>query len=44
MLEDQNIFIVALKKGLRFAPCAVAEADCLKVPALIKKAVDAVNK
>ena len=44
MLEDQNIFIVALKKGLRFAPCAVAEADCLKVPALIKKAVDAVHK
>lgn len=43
MLMDDNIFIVALKKGLRFAPCAVNEEDCAKVPALIKKAVDATN-
>ena len=40
LAEHDNFFIVALKKGLRFAPCAVNEEKCSKAPALIKKAID----
>lgn len=43
-LIKDDFFIVALKKGLRFAPCAVSEEKCQKAPALIKKALDAVEK
>lgn len=42
-LMEDDIFVVALKKGLRFAPCAVSEAACAKAPAKIKQAVDATN-
>lgn len=38
-LMKENLFVVALKKGIRFAPCAVSEAKCSAAPALIKKAM-----
>lgn len=41
-LMEENIFMVALKKGLRFAPCAVSEAKCAAAPAKIKAAMEAV--
>ena len=40
LAEHDNFFIVALKKGLRFAPCAVNEEKCSKAPSLIKEAID----
>lgn len=42
-LMEENFFIVALKKGLRFAPCAVSEKKCALAPELIKKAMTEVN-
>lgn len=39
-LMTQNIFVVALKKGLRFAPCAVSAAKCAAAPAIIKAAME----
>ncbi len=40
---DENFFIVALKKGLRFAPCAVSEEKCAKAPKMILEAIKEVN-
>ncbi len=42
-LMEDNVFVVALKKGLRFAPCAVSEEKCRRAPAAIKKAIDEVG-
>lgn len=42
-LMDDDFFIVALAKGLRFAPCAVSEEKCRKAPALIKNALDEID-
>lgn len=42
-LMDENFFIVALKKGLRFAPCAVSEEKCAKAPKMILEAIKEVN-
>lgn len=42
-LMTKDFFIVALKKGLRFAPCAVSEEKCRKAPGLIKAAIEKVN-
>ncbi|MDD2413673.1 MAG: aminotransferase class I/II-fold pyridoxal phosphate-dependent enzyme [Eubacteriaceae bacterium] len=42
-LMKMNFFIVELKNGLRFAPCAVSEEQCKKAPALIKKAMDSIE-
>lgn len=36
---EKNVFIVALAKGLRFAPCAVSEEKCRKAPQLILDAI-----
>ncbi|MCH4072890.1 pyridoxal phosphate-dependent aminotransferase [Pseudoramibacter sp.] len=41
LADKKNFFIVALQKGLRFAPCAVNEEKCGKAPALIKEAINA---
>lgn len=45
-LMENNTFVVALGKGLRFAPCAVSEEKCRRSPQLILdaiKEVEAVN-
>ena len=39
LLMEKNVFIVALAKGLRFAPCAVSEEKCRKAPQLILDAI-----
>ena len=36
-LIRENLFMVSLKKGLRFAVCAVSEEKCKLAPAIIKK-------
>lgn len=35
-LREQNIFIVPIPKGLRFAICSVPEEKCRKVPKILK--------
>ena len=42
-LITKDFFIVALKHGLRFAPCAVSEAQCRIAPEMIKAAIEKVN-
>jgi len=42
-LMEENLFLVPLKLGLRFAVCAVSEEKCKKVPAMIKKAMDSIR-
>lgn len=42
-LTEYNIYAVALKKGVRFAICAVDEKNCAKSPAIIKKAMDEIG-
>lgn len=42
-LMEKNVFIVALAKGLRFAPCAVSEEKCKKAPGLILEALREYN-
>lgn len=39
-LMDENLFLVPLQKGLRFAVCAVSEEKCKKAPQIIKRAMD----
>jgi len=39
-LIKENMFVVSLKRGLRFAVCAVSEEKCKKAPAVIKKVLD----
>lgn len=41
-LMEKDTFIVALGKGLRFAPCAVSEEKCRRAPALILQAIEEV--
>lgn len=36
-LKEDNLFVIPLQKGLRFAPCAVSEEKCRRAPAMIKK-------
>lgn len=43
-LIKENLFVVALKKGLRFAVCAVSEEKCRISPAIIKKVLDNLEK
>ena len=43
-LTEQNIYAVALQKGVRFAICSVDEAGCGKAPAMIKQAMDELAK
>ncbi len=42
-LMKDNIFVVALQKGLRFAVCAVSEEKCKKAPSFIQKAIEKTN-
>lgn len=42
-LIKENIFVVPLKKGLRFAVCAVSEDKCRIAPSKIKKALDSLK-
>ena len=42
-LIKENLFVVSLKKGLRFAVCAVSEEKCRLAPAKIKAAIDNLN-
>lgn len=39
-LTKYNLYLVSLKKGIRFAICAVSAEKCKKAPAIIKKAID----
>lgn len=39
-LIKDNLFVVSLKKGLRFAVCAVSEEKCRMAPAIIKRVLD----
>ena len=39
-LTKENIFMVALGKGIRFAVCAVSEEKCRKAPKVIKEVMD----
>jgi aromatic-amino-acid transaminase len=39
-LIKENMYVVALKKGLRFAVCAVSEEKCKLAPAIIKRVLD----
>ncbi len=41
-LMKENLFLIPLGLGLRFAVCAVSEEKCKKAPAMIKKAMDRV--
>lgn len=42
-LTQDQVYTVALGRGIRFAICAVEESVCAKAPAIIKKAVDALG-
>jgi aromatic-amino-acid transaminase len=39
-LMEENLFVVPLAKGLRFAVCSVSEEKCLKAPDIIKRCID----
>jgi len=39
----ENLFLIPLELGLRFAVCAVSEEKCKKAPAMIKKAMDKIK-
>lgn len=40
---EENVYVVPLKMGLRFAVCAVSKDKCKKAPAIIKRVIDSVN-
>ena len=42
-LEKENLFLLSMAKGLRFAACAVSKEKCILSARLIKKAIDKVN-
>lgn len=42
-LEKENLFLLPLGKGLRFAACAVSKEKCVLSARLIKKVIDKVN-
>lgn len=42
-LEKQNLFLLPMAKGLRFAACAVSAEKCKVSAQLIKKAIDKIN-
>lgn len=39
-LMEDNLFVVPLAKGLRFAVCSVSEEKCLKAPEIIKRRLE----
>ena len=42
-LIEENLYIVPLKKGLRFAICSVNEEKCEIAPSIIKKVMESLN-
>lgn len=42
-LMKEKTFVVALEKGLRFAPCAVSEEKCRRSPAIILSAIEKIK-
>jgi len=42
-LIKENMFVVPLKKGLRFAVCAVSEDKCKLSPTIIKRVMDSLK-
>ena len=42
-LTKDNVFVVPLKKGLRFAVCAVSEEKCAVAPSIIKNALKSIK-
>lgn len=42
-LIKENLFVISLKKGLRFAVCAVSEEKCKIAPAIIKRILENIN-
>ena len=42
-LTKDNVFVVPLKRGLRFAVCAVSEEKCAIAPSIIKNALERVR-
>lgn len=43
-LTNENLFLVPLEMGLRFAVCAVEKSKCAKAPKIIKAAIDSVKE
>ncbi len=43
-IKKDHLYLVALAKGVRFAPCAVSEEKCRKAPGIIKKALEALGE
>lgn len=43
-LKKENLFVIPLAMGIRFAPCAVSEAKCAASPAIIKMVMDRMEK
>ncbi len=43
-LTEKNLYAVALRKGVRFAICAVDMPNCAKAPAIIKEAMDELHQ
>ncbi|MGO3018413.1 MAG: aminotransferase class I/II-fold pyridoxal phosphate-dependent enzyme [Anaerococcus sp.] len=39
-LEENNLFLIPNKNGLRFAVCAVSKDKCAKAPKIIKEAIE----
>lgn len=42
-LTEEELYLVPLKMGLRFAVCAVSEEKCRKAPKVIKKVLDKIE-
>ena len=42
-LTKENLYLIPLKMGLRFAVCAVSEEKCKKAPKIIKDVLDKVK-
>ena len=39
-LTKENLYLVPLKMGLRFAVCAVSKEKCMKAPKIIKDVIE----
>lgn len=42
-LTKENLYLVPLKMGLRFAICAVSKSKCIKAPKIIKGVLEKIN-
>ncbi len=43
-LQEQNVYVVPLKKALRFSPCAVTKEKCLRAIRIIKNVMEEVER